>query len=63
MTAPDLAYVALVVDEPDTCAVIFEKDFGLPRIVIRFRMLQAISASAPLRPRTFWTSSVATATL
>jgi len=31
MTAPDLAYVALVVDEPETSAAIFEKDFGLPR--------------------------------
>jgi len=31
MTAPDLAYVALVVDEPDKSAAIFEKDFGLPR--------------------------------
>lgn len=31
MSAPDLAYVALVVDEPETSAAIFEKDFGLPR--------------------------------
>ena len=31
MTAPDLAYVALVIDEPDASAAIFEKDFGLPR--------------------------------
>ncbi len=31
MTAPDLAYVALVVDEPAASAAIFEKDFGLPR--------------------------------
>ena len=31
MTAPNLAYVALVVDEPETSAAIFEKDFGLPR--------------------------------
>ena len=31
MTAPDLAYVALVVDEPDKSATIFERDFGLPR--------------------------------
>ncbi len=31
MTAPDLAYVALVVDEPEASAAIFEKDFGLPR--------------------------------
>ena len=30
-SAPDLAYVALVVDEPETSAAIFEKDFGLPR--------------------------------
>ena len=29
--APDLAYVALVVDEPETSAAIFEKDFDLPR--------------------------------
>lgn len=29
--APDLAYLALVVDEPNTCAARFEKDFGLPR--------------------------------
>ena len=31
MTAPDLAYVALVVDEPAASAAIFEKDFGLQR--------------------------------
>ena len=31
MTAPDLAYVALVVDEPAASAAIFERDFGLPR--------------------------------
>lgn len=31
MTAPDLAYVALVVDEPAASAAIFEKDFGLSR--------------------------------
>lgn len=31
MTAPDLAYVALVVDDPDRSAAIFEQDFGLPR--------------------------------
>ena len=31
MNAPDLAYVALVVHEPETSATIFEKDFGLPR--------------------------------
>ena len=31
MTAPELSYVALVVDEPETSAAIFEKDFGLPR--------------------------------
>ena len=31
MTAPDLAYVALVVDEPEASAAIFERDFGLPR--------------------------------
>lgn len=31
MTAPDLAYVALVVDEPERSATIFEQDFGLPR--------------------------------
>lgn len=31
MTAPDLAYVALVVDEPAASAAIFESDFGLPR--------------------------------
>ena len=31
MTAPDLAYVGLVVEEPDASAAIFEKDFGLPR--------------------------------
>jgi catechol 2,3-dioxygenase-like lactoylglutathione lyase family enzyme len=29
--APDLAYVALVVDEPERSAELFEKDFGLPR--------------------------------
>jgi catechol 2,3-dioxygenase-like lactoylglutathione lyase family enzyme len=29
--APDLAYVALVVDAPDRSAAVFEKDFGLPR--------------------------------
>ncbi len=29
--APDLAYVALVVDAPDQSAALFEKDFGLPR--------------------------------
>ena len=31
MTAPELSYVALVVEEPETSAAIFEKDFGLPR--------------------------------
>ena len=31
MPAPDLAYVALAVDEPDSAAMIFEQDFGLPR--------------------------------
>jgi len=31
MAAPDLSYVALVVDEPETSAVIFERDFELPR--------------------------------
>ena len=31
MTAPDLAYVALAVDEPEASAAIFEKDFNLPR--------------------------------
>ena len=31
MIAPDLAYVALAVDEPESAATIFEKDFGLPR--------------------------------
>ena len=31
MTAPNLAYVALVVDEPEASAAIFEKDFGLLR--------------------------------
>ena len=31
MTAPDLAYVALAVDEPEASAAIFERDFGLPR--------------------------------
>ena len=31
MTTPDLAYVALVVDEPAASATIFERDFGLPR--------------------------------
>ena len=30
-TATDLAYLALVVDEPDVSAARFEKDFGLPR--------------------------------
>ena len=29
--APDLAYVALVVDAPEQSAAVFEKDFGLPR--------------------------------
>jgi len=29
--AAELAYVALVVDDPETSAAIFEKDFGLPR--------------------------------
>ncbi len=29
--APDLAYVALVVDAPDRSAAVFEQDFGLPR--------------------------------
>lgn len=31
MPPPDLAYVALVVDTPETTAAIFEGDFGLPR--------------------------------
>jgi len=31
MVAPDLAYVAVVVDEPDQSAAVFENDFGLPR--------------------------------
>ena len=31
MTAPELAYVALVVDEPAATAAIFERNFGLPR--------------------------------
>lgn len=31
MTAPDLAYVALSVDDPEASAAIFEKDFQLPR--------------------------------
>jgi len=31
MSAPDLAYVALVVDEPDVSAAIFQSAFGLPR--------------------------------
>ena len=31
MKAPGLAYVALVVDDPETSATIFENDFGLPR--------------------------------
>ena len=31
MTTPDLAYVALVVDEPAASATILERDFGLPR--------------------------------
>ena len=31
MTAPDLAYVALAVDEPEASAAIFERDFQLPR--------------------------------
>lgn len=31
MKAPELAYVALVVDDPDMSARIFEQDFGLPR--------------------------------
>ena len=30
-TAPDLAYVALVVDDPQRSAALFEQDFGLPR--------------------------------
>lgn len=30
-TAPDLAYVALVVDDPQRSAALFEHDFGLPR--------------------------------
>ncbi len=30
-SAPELAYVALAVDEPETGAAIFERDFGLPR--------------------------------
>jgi catechol 2,3-dioxygenase-like lactoylglutathione lyase family enzyme len=31
MTAPDLAYVALVVDDPEATATILEKDIGLPK--------------------------------
>jgi methylmalonyl-CoA epimerase len=31
LAAPDLAYAALVVDDPDRSASIFERDFGLPR--------------------------------
>tara|TARA_B100000676_G_scaffold282841_1_gene309049 strand:+ start:2865 stop:3791 length:927 start_codon:yes stop_codon:yes gene_type:complete len=31
MNPPDLAYVALAVDEPESAAAILEKDFGLPR--------------------------------
>ncbi len=31
MTAPNLAYVALVVDDPEITAGIFENNFGLPR--------------------------------
>ena len=30
-TAPELAYVALVVDDPQRSAALFEQDFGLPR--------------------------------
>ena len=43
-SAPDLAYVALVVDEPETSANIFEKDFGLPRQDF------SVAADRPSRP-------------
>ena len=48
MTAPDLAYVALVVDEPAASAAIFERDFGLPRRELSSggRAVPAISVGA-----------------